>query len=394
MVKNNKIKVLFRHRSMEMGGVEKVMLSLLDNLDREQFEMTVCLNINQGELRNEFPEHVRKVYLTPGKEDLSGNAVIRNIQLIRRRIQLKKIQQQPALADKILGELYDIEIAMTYGDFASVLNSTNKNSKKIGWFHSEINLPKLQPLVPGILKNFPKFDRMIYCSQKIKDMMHQYYPDLPYPPEEVIINAIPIEEIRKKAEEPLQLPAAGPIFVSIGRLHSRKGYHKLIDAHTRLIREGFHHTVVVVGDGEEFKNLQQQIAGNQVTESFILAGSRMNPYPYVKNADYFILPSESEAWPLVIAEALILRKPAIATRTGDIPAMIDHGKTGYLISYETDEMYASMKKFLTEPELVAEIKRNLENIEEQFDNQKIFAAVEEMINKLHFTNDALTKKTE
>lgn len=383
MVENKKIKVLFRHRSMEMGGVEKVMLSLLNNLDREQFEMTVCLNIHQGELRNEFPEHVRKVYLTPGREDLSANVLLRNIQLVKRRWQLKKLQQKPAIADKILGEPYDIEIAMTYGDFASVLNSTNKGSKKIGWFHSEINLPKLQPLVPGILKNFPEFDQMIYCSQKIKDMMHQYYPDLRYPPEEVIINAIPVEEIRKKAEEPFQLPATGPTFVSIGRLHSRKGYHKLIDAHTRLIREGFYHTVIVVGDGEEMKNLQQQITDHKMTNSFILAGSRMNPYPYVKNADYFILPSESEAWPLVIAEALILQKPTIATRTGDIPAMIEHGKTGYLINYETDEMYASMKKFLTEPELVNTIRRNLENIETQFDNRKIFDAVEEVIRKLY-----------
>lgn len=383
MVKKNKIKVLFRHRSMEMGGVEKVMLSLLNHLDKEQFGMTVCLNINQGELRDEFPEHVRKVYLTPGREDLSGNVVLRNIQLIKRRMQLKKIQQKPFLADRLLGEAYDVEIAMTYGDFASVLNSTNRHSKKIGWFHSEINLPKLQPLVPGILKNFPEFDQIIYCSQKIKDMMHQYYPDLRYPPEEVIINAIPVEEIRKKAEEPLQHPLSGATFVSIGRLHSRKGYHKLIDAHTQLIREGFQHTVIVVGDGEELKNLQQQITGNKVTESFILTGSLMNPYPYVKNADYFILPSESEAWPLVIAEALILQKPTIATRTGDIPAMIDHGKTGYIIGYETDEMYASMKKFLTEPELVDTIRRNLENIEEQFDNQKIFLAVEEVIRNLH-----------
>lgn len=376
---DNKIKVLFRHRSMEMGGVEKVMLSLLNNLDREKFEMTVCLNINQGELRDEFPKHVRKVFLTHGKEDFSGNTVLQKIQLILRKLRLQKIQKQPAIADKLLGEQYDVEIGMTYGDFPAVLNSTNKNSKKIGWFHSEINLPKLQPLVPGILKNFPEFDQMIYCSQKIKDMMHQYYPDLQYPPEEVIINAIPVDEIRKKADEPVTGMPAGPVFVSIGRLHSRKGYHKLILAHARLIADGFHHSVIVVGDGEEFQNLKQQIADNKVEDTFILAGNKMNPYPYVKNADYFILPSESEAWPLVIAEALILQKPVIATRTGDIPAMIDHGKTGYLINYETDEMYASMKKFLTEPELISVMKKNLISIEEQFDSQKIFDAVENII---------------
>ena len=66
MSENKKIKLLFRHRSMEMGGVEKVMLSLLNNLDRNKFDMTVLLSLNQGELRDEFPKHVRKVYLADG----------------------------------------------------------------------------------------------------------------------------------------------------------------------------------------------------------------------------------------------------------------------------------------------------------------------------------------
>jgi len=376
---SEKIKLLFRHRSMEMGGVEKVMLSILNNLDREKFEMTVCLNINQGELRDEFPDHVRKVSLTPGREDFSGNTIIRKIQLIQRRLKLRQIQKNPAIADQLLGEQYDVEIGMTYGDFAAVLHSTNKKSKKIGWFHSEINLPKLQPLVPGILKHLPEFDQMVYCSQKIKDMMHEYYPDLAYPPEEVIINAIPVEEIKRKADEPMGEFLSGPVFISIGRLHSRKGYHKLIEAHTRLIREGFHHSVIVVGDGEELHNLTAQITADQVEDTFILAGNKMNPYPYVKHADYFILPSESEAWPLVIAEALLLQKPVIATRTGDIPEMIQDGITGCLINYDTDEMYEAMKRFLTDPELTEQIRKNLADIEEQFDSRKIFSDIEKMI---------------
>lgn len=379
MIKKDKIKVLFRHRSMEMGGVEKVLLSILNNLDKDKFDMTVCLNINQGELRDEFPPHVRKVYLTDGKEDLSKNPVIQKIQLAKRKLKLQKAHKTPEIADRILNDIYDVEIAMTYAGFASVLNSTNKDSKKIGWFHSEINVPKLQPLVPDILKHFPLFDHMVYCSHKIKDMMHQYYPDLQYPPESVIINAIPIKEIRKKAEERLESFPESPVFVSIGRLHTRKGFHKLIDAHKRLIDEGLHHTILIVGDGEEMGNLKNQIKNNCVEETFILVGNKLNPYPYIKNADYFILPSESEAWPLVIAEALILQKPIIATKTGDIPAMIKDKKTGYLINYEVDEMYQSMKKFLTEPGFIAGIRDNLTNIEAQFDNQKIFDDIENMI---------------
>lgn len=384
MIQNKKIKVLFRHRSMEMGGVEKVLLSLLNNLNPELFDLTVLLNLNQGELRNEFPSHVRKVYLSDGKEDLSKNSLIQKIQLWKRKNKLHFYAKNPSIIDNdILKEQYDVEIGMTYNDFEMVLNSSNKNSKKIGWFHSEIQLPKLQPLVPKILEHFPQFDQMIYCSENIKTLMHQHYPDLKYPAEAVIINAIPIKEIQQKAKENISdFPDNRPVFVSIGRLHSRKGYHKLMEAHAQLLKDNFHHSIVIIGDGEELPNLLAQQKKLGVEKSFIFLGNKMNPYPYIKQADFFILPSESEAWPLVIAEALILQKPIIATITGDIPKMIDDKKTGFLINYSTEEMYNSIKEFLTNTNLVQHIKGNLLTIEEQFDNQKIFSAVEEILVKL------------
>ena len=378
-----KIKILFRHRSMEMGGVEKVMLSLLNNLDKEKFDMTVLLSLNQGELRNEFPHHVRKIYLVDGKEDLSTNPVLQKIQLLQRKWKLEKFRKNPEKIDReILKNEFDVEIAMTYNDFEPVLNSSNKNSKKIGWFHSEIDLPKLQPLVPQILEQFPQFDHMVYCSEKIMQIMHRSYPNLKYPPESVIINAVPVDEIRKKSEEKIPDFKNRPVFVSVGRLHTRKGYHKLMDAHHKLLKEGFGHSVVIIGDGEELPNLLIQQKKLGVEETFILAGNKMNPYPYIKNADFFILPSESEAWPLVISEALILQKPIIATRVGDIDLMIEDGKTGHLIRYETSEIYEAMKKFLTDENFVQNIKENLIYIDKQFDNQKIFNQIEEMIDNV------------
>jgi glycosyltransferase involved in cell wall biosynthesis len=388
MDKNRKIKLLFRHRSMEMGGVEKVLLSILHNLDSKKFEMTVLLSLNQGELRNEFPKHVRKVYLAGGKEDFSKNSLIQKFQLLKRRLLLNHLNKNPQIIDqKYLNEEYDVEIAMANIDFDFVLRSTNKKSKKIGWFHAEIDIPKMQPIVPQILNNFPKFDVMIYCSQRIKDKMHKCYPDLAYPEEKVIVNAIPIEEIKRKSlEKTVHLPEK-PLFVSIGRLHSRKGYHKLVEAHAKLIREGFFHSILVIGDGEEMDNLRNQIKSNGVEKTFILAGNIMNPYPYIKNADFFILPSESEAWPLVIAEALILQKPIIATNVGDVGIMIQDRKTGYLIHYEIDEMYKAMKEFLTNKTLISAIQNNLLNIEKQFDNEKIFNKIEETILNLKKNND-------
>ena len=378
-----KIKLLFRHRSMEMGGVEKVMLSIVNNLNPEKFEITVCLNLNQGELRNEFPPHIRKLYLAEGKEDFSKNIILQKIQLYQRKKKLEKLRKNPEIIDKQhLKEYFDIEIGMTYNDFESVLNSSNKNSKKIGWFHSEINVPGLKPLLPEILKQFPQFDVMVYCSQKIKDLMHIHHPDLHFPREKVIINAISIEEIKVKAAEKIEAFSEKPSFVSVGRLHYRKGYHKLIEAHTKLIREGHDHQILIVGEGEHRQNLEKLIKENKVERTFILLGNKMNPYPYIKNADFFILPSESEAWPLVIAEALILQKPIIATDTGDVSMMIAPEKTGILIPYKVEEMYYSMKRFLTDKPLISDLKSNLQNIEDQFDNKKIFESIEIMMEQI------------
>ncbi|MDH6251910.1 glycosyltransferase involved in cell wall biosynthesis [Chryseobacterium sp. H1D6B] len=382
MTDNKKTKVLFRHRSMEMGGVEKVILSILNNLNKEKFEMAVCLNINQGELRDEFPTYVRKVYLTEGREDLSKNALIQKFQLAKRKLRLQKAQKNPTIAEVILNEKYDVEIAPTYAAFASVLNSTNKNSKKIGWFHSDITLPKLQPLVPEILKQIPQFDYFIFGSQQTKDILIETYPDLEIPESQVILNAIPIEELKNKAKVFTPELPKKPVFVSVARLHSRKGFHKLMEAHARLLKDGFDHHIIVIGDGEEKENLKKQAESLGVAGSFELLGSLMNPYPYVKNADFFILPSESEGWPLIIADTLILQKPIISTNVGGIPEMVTHEKTGWLINYEVDDMYDSMKRFMTDEKLISEIKDNLTNIEKQFDNQKIFDAVENIITKL------------
>lgn len=380
---NKKIKILFRHRSMEMGGVEKVMLSLLHNLNPEKFEMTVLLSLNQGELRDEFPANVRKVYLADGKEDFSKNKLIQKFQLYLRKRKLEKLKKNPEIIDKeILKDSYDIEIAMTYNDFEPVLQSSNKKSKKIGWFHSEIDLPKLQPLVPKILEHFPQFDQMVYCSEKIRNIMHQVHPKLNYPKEEVIINAIPIEEIKQKADEKIPDFGEKPVFVSVGRLHTRKGFHKLMDAHHRLLKEGFKHSVVIIGDGEELPNLLAQQKQLGAENSFLFLGNKMNPYPYLKKADFFIMPSESEAWPLVLAEALILQKPSIATNTGDVSTMLDDGKTGILINYDEGEMYNAMKEFLSNEILVSETKENLKSIEGKFDNDRIYSEVETIITTL------------
>ncbi|WDF47309.1 glycosyltransferase [Chryseobacterium sp. KACC 21268] len=378
---NRKINILFRHRSMEMGGVEKVILGLLDNLNKNKFDITYLVSLYQGELRDKVPSHINYVKINTGKEDFSQNPIINKVQLTMRGLKIKFLQTFPNLIDKIfLDKKFDVEIASSYTDFASVLASSDRDSKKIGWFHSDITFPKMQPIVPLLLSQIPRFDYFIFGSQQTKDILVETYPDLKLPENEVILNAIPIEEIKEKAGEFVpDFETKDPVFVSVGRLHSRKGYRKLIEVHAQLIKDGFPHKIVIIGDGEEMENLRNLIAELGVEHSFILKGSLLNPYPYVKNADFFIMPSESEGWPLIIADTLILQKPILSTAVGGIPEMITHQKNGYLINYDSKEIYDAMREFMTNKNLIADIQENLKNSEEQFDNQKIFDAVENII---------------
>ena len=86
---NKKIKVLFRLRSIEMGGVPRVVLDLLRNLPKEKFDLTLMLYLYQGELVSEIPKDIKLIVVEKGREQMSKNPFIQKIQLVMRRIRLE-----------------------------------------------------------------------------------------------------------------------------------------------------------------------------------------------------------------------------------------------------------------------------------------------------------------
>ncbi|HON45061.1 MAG TPA: glycosyltransferase, partial [Planctomycetota bacterium] len=113
-------------------------------------------------------------------------------------------------------------------------------------------------------------------------------------------------------------------FISIGRLHHRKGYAELMRVHKRLLDENLMHSIAVIGGGNEMENLKNQAKELGVEKTFLLLDSQKNPWPYVKAADYFVLPSKSESYPLTIGEVMGLHKPIISTNVGGIPEIVEN----------------------------------------------------------------------
>lgn len=380
---HQKIKVLFRHRSMEMGGVERVLIDLLENLPRDIFDITFFLTLNQGELRSDIPKDINIITFQKGKEDMSNNKLLRTLQLIKRNLTLLFYRKNPKLLYKnIIKKDFDIEIAPTYAEFENIMSSPLK-SRKIAWFHTDVSYDPNQKRVLNRINNLKKFDWVIFGSRQTRDVIKELF-QIEYPKSSVIYNSIKIDDVRTKAEEFPVKYDLHPVFSSMGRLHSRKNYHALMNIHRRLLDEGYSHSIAVIGGGSEMENLKKQAKELNVEKTFLLLDTQTNPYPYIKNADYFVLPSESESYPLTIGEVMGLNIPIISTNVGGIPEMIDHQTDGYLVNPDENSIYEGMKLFLTDSTIPQQLKDNTEKAVEKFDNQKIYDAVTEVfVNQYH-----------
>lgn len=376
----HKIKVLFRHRSMEMGGVERVLLDLLENLPRDMFDITFFLTIDQGELRKSIPKDIEFITLQKGREAMSDNKFLRTLQLIKRNLILSFYRNNPRiLYSSIIKKDFDLEIAPTYAEFENILSSPLK-SRKIAWFHTDVGYDPDKKRVLSRINALKKFDWVIFGSKQTRDVITDLY-QIEYPKSSVIYNSIKIDEVKVKA---LEFPVdyeTHPVFSSMGRLHSRKNYHTLMKVHKRLLDEGLLHSIAVIGGGSEMENLQKQAKELNVQNTFLLLDSQINPYPYIKNSDYFVLPSESESYPLTIGEVMGLNIPIVSTNVGGIPEMIEHDFDGYLVEPNENSIYEGMKLFLTNTEMTAKYKRNMETSVEKFDNEKIYNQVTSVFQK-------------
>ncbi|MGV0832345.1 glycosyltransferase [Empedobacter brevis] len=374
-----KIKVLFRLRSLEMGGVPRVVLDLLRNLPKDKFDFTLMLNLYQGELIKDIPADIKLIVVENGKEQMSSNPFIQKIQLVWRRLKLEVYNQFPSILYQLkVPEKYDIEVSPGYAEFDMVLNSPDKSSRKIGWFHTDVGYDKDKQRVLSRIEKMKRFDFMIFGSKQTRQVIDDLY-QVTYPKSTVIYNVIKVDEVLKKADLfEYSYKTDFPVFSSMGRLHSRKGYHTLMKVHKQLLDDGFKHIIAVIGGGNEMENLMSQRKELNVEDSFLLLDSQTNPYPYIKASDYFILPTQSESYPLVIGEVMCMQKPIISTNVGGIAEMIENGVDGVLINYDEQEMYDAMKSFMTDQDLIQKITEGTATAYQKFDEQKIYRKVSEV----------------
>lgn len=140
--------------------------------------------------------------------------------------------------------------------------------------------------------------------------------------------------------------------------------------------------LLMVGDGKETKELVKYVDENKLTDRIIFLGNKKNPYPYFKMADYVILTSLNEGYPVVFQEAMILDKKIITTDVSDAVIDIKEQQRGYIISFDEKNMKNEIIEILKKEEQQENgIKSKKYNYieENNINNDKIYKDILELV---------------
>lgn len=127
---------------------------------------------------------------------------------------------------------------------------------------------------------------------------------------------------REDARRELNIAENDFIFGSIGRLARNKDQATLIQALTLVKPYCSNAKLIIMGDGELESSLNQQIQQSGLNNDVTLSGFVPNALKYIKAFDCFVLPSIQEAFGRVLIEAMLAKRPIIATEVNGIPEVM------------------------------------------------------------------------
>jgi colanic acid/amylovoran biosynthesis glycosyltransferase len=146
-------------------------------------------------------------------------------------------------------------------------------------------------------------------------------------------------------------------FVCVGRLCEQKGQLLLIDAARRLVERGEQFSLTLAGDGELRPDLERLIDKYNLRNNVRITGwlSSEQVRTELISARALVLPSFAEGLPVVIMEAMAVKRPVISTFVAGIPELVKHGQNGWLVpAGDVDELADAMQECLATPPEVLE----------------------------------------
>lgn len=214
---------------------------------------------------------------------------------------------------------------------------------------------------------YPRADVIVAVAEGIKRDLVVHFK-IPAEKIAVIYNPVDVQGIRSRAAEPVSHPwlnaKEGSLVVAVGRLVKLKGFDVLIRAFSQL-PQTLNARLIIIGEGEERERLQELIEQLGLGERVALLGFQENPWKYMVRADVFVLSSITEGLPNVIAEAMALGLPVLATDCSlGVRELLNDGHAGLLVRPgDPGDLARGIQQLLTDEVLRHELaKRGCDRI--------------------------------
>ncbi len=132
----------------------------------------------------------------------------------------------------------------------------------------------------------------------------------------------------------------------IGRFNEQKNHGMLLRVFQKLALEDPSLRLDLIGDGELRQEMEALAESLSLKEKISFLGAQSNVYPYLHNADLFLLPSRYEGIPMTIIEAMGTGLPIVATAVGGVPDMLKNGEDGIMVPCEEEAVVKACKALI------------------------------------------------
>ena len=324
-----KKKLLFCSYDLNIGGIENALINLLDNMDYDKYDIDLILEKKEGVLFNKLNKNVNVIEYRVSE---SNNIVIRKFKNLFKRI------------------LWILKNYHRY-DFSCCYATYSLPSNILAYYGSKNNILYIHSNYKYIygesdLRNFfdvrriNKFKNVVFVSNEARNDLISFYPFLSKN-SFVINNLINYDSILSLSKEKIDFKKRCKyLFVFVGRLEECS---KKISRIINVVKKNDDIELIIIGDGLDYRKYKEMTFD---CDRIYMVGAKKNPYPYMKIADYIVLSSDYEGFPVVYSEAIVLGKKIISTIDVSDDFISIPNNYGYIVSKDEDKMGNEIKDIL------------------------------------------------
>ncbi|QWG30626.1 glycosyltransferase [Bacillus mycoides] len=394
--------ILVASFDMEVGGVERSLISMLEGFDYKKYAVDLMLYRHQGDfmelvcnkvnLLDEVPQYTtfRKSIGETLKDKEYGIGFSRILSKINTRFAGKakgivetgyyQMQLMWKYAIPFLPKLdkeYDVAISYLWPHY--FVADKVKAKKKIAWIHTDYST--IETDIEMDLKVWNKFDCIVAVSEACKNSFLKKYSALK---NKVIVmeNITSPQFIRDMANEEIDTPMLLDNrfkVITVARLSHAKGIDNAVRALRILKDKGYENIAwYVVGYGGDETMIKNLIRDLKLENSFVLLGKQINPYPYIKEADLYVQPSRYEGKAVTVGEAQILAKPVLITNYTTANSQVKNGIDGYITELSVEGIADGIEKLYKDATVRKQLANNCSNTDysNKYELNKLYEIIE------------------